>query len=74
MYVNVLAGSLIIRVALNAGLRRSSTGFALVVVGAVTVANVINFLLAATWIRVHSGVPVPRSFAPVPPAAPARAA
>jgi putative nucleotidyltransferase with HDIG domain len=58
MYVNVLVGSLIIRAALDAGLDRGSAAFALVVVGAITVANVINFVLAATWIRVHSGASI----------------
>jgi putative nucleotidyltransferase with HDIG domain len=71
MYVNVLAGSLIIRAAVDAGLSRSSAAFALVVVGAISVANVINFLLAATWIRVHTGAPLGyqlrRNFLPAVP-------
>jgi putative nucleotidyltransferase with HDIG domain len=58
MYVNVLIGSLIIRAALHAGLDRGSAAFALVVVGAISFANVINFVLAAIWIRVHSGTPI----------------
>jgi putative nucleotidyltransferase with HDIG domain len=71
MCVNVLIGSLIIRAALGAGLDRASAAFALVVVGAISVANVINFVLAATWIRAHSGASigtqVRRNFLPVLP-------
>jgi putative nucleotidyltransferase with HDIG domain len=71
MCVNVLIGSLIIRAALGAGLDRASAAFALVVVGAISVANVINFVLAATWIRVHSGASIGtqlrRNFLPVLP-------
>jgi putative nucleotidyltransferase with HDIG domain len=71
MYVNVLIGSLIIRAALDSGLDRGSAGFALVVVGAITVANVINFILAAIWIRVHSeisiGAQLRRNFFPALP-------
>jgi putative nucleotidyltransferase with HDIG domain len=71
MLVNVLVGALIIRGAVDGGLSRRSAGFALVVVGAITVANVINFLLAATWIRVMKGVPISeqfrRNFVPVLP-------
>jgi putative nucleotidyltransferase with HDIG domain len=71
MYVNVLVGSLIIRAALDAGLDRGSATFALVVVGAITVANVINFVLAATWIRFHSGasivIQLRRNFLPALP-------
>ena len=51
----VLVGSLIIQAAVNAGVHRGSAGFALVVVGALSVANVINFLLASIWLRVHTG-------------------
>jgi putative nucleotidyltransferase with HDIG domain len=58
MYVNVLIGGVLIRAALGAGLDRASAAFALVVVGAISVANVINFVLAATWIRVHSGTSI----------------
>jgi putative nucleotidyltransferase with HDIG domain len=58
MYVNVLVGSLAIRAAVDAGVSRPSASFALVVVGAISVANVINFVLAATWIRVHGGKPI----------------
>jgi putative nucleotidyltransferase with HDIG domain len=71
MYVNVLIGSLIIRAALDGGLDRGSAAFALVVVGAITVANVINFALAAIWIRVHQGtsigVQLRRNFLPALP-------
>ncbi len=58
MLVSVLVGSLIIQAAVNAGINRGSAGFALLVVGAVSVANVINFLLAAIWIRLHAGPPI----------------
>ena len=51
MYVNVLIGSLIIQAAVDAGVSRESAGFALVVVAAISFANVINFVLAAIWIR-----------------------
>ena len=58
MYVGVLIGSLIIQAAVDAGVSPESAGFALVVVGAISVANVINFVLAAIWIRVHAGAPI----------------
>ena len=58
MYINVLAGSLIIQEALNAGVSRGSGAFALIVVGAISVANLINFVLAALWIRLHGGDPI----------------
>ena len=58
MHVGVLIGSLIIEAAVDAGVRRGSAGFALVVVGAISVANVINFLLAAIWLRVQTGAPI----------------
>jgi putative nucleotidyltransferase with HDIG domain len=55
MYVDVLLGSLAIRAAVDAGVTRGSAGFALVVAVVVSLANLVNFLLAALWIRVHSG-------------------
>jgi putative nucleotidyltransferase with HDIG domain len=55
---SVLAGSLIIRGAADSGLARGSAGYALVVVGALCVANLINFVLAAIWIRARSGASV----------------
>jgi putative nucleotidyltransferase with HDIG domain len=58
MYVDVLLGSLAIRAAVDAGVSRGSASFALVVAVVVTAANVINFLLAAIWIRVNVGTPV----------------
>ena len=58
MYVGVLIGSLIIDGTVDAGLSQKSAGFALVVAGAISVANVINFVLAAIWIRVHTGAPI----------------
>jgi putative nucleotidyltransferase with HDIG domain len=71
MIVNVLLGALAIRVAENAGISRGSAAFALVVVAAISMANVINFLLAATWIRAHGGPPVSvqvrRNFVPALP-------
>jgi putative nucleotidyltransferase with HDIG domain len=60
MYAGVLVGSLIIRAAADAGLSRTSAGFALVVAGAISVANLINFVLAAIWLRAHGGAPVGR--------------
>jgi putative nucleotidyltransferase with HDIG domain len=51
MYVNVLVGSLVIRATLGAGLSRESAWFVVVVVVAIGIAAVINFLLAATWVR-----------------------
>lgn len=58
MSVSVLAGALIIRAAAEAGLHRGSAAFALVVFSAITAANLINFLLAAAWIRAHRRIPV----------------
>ena len=60
MCVYVLAGSLIIRAALNGGVARGSAAFALVVIGAITVANLINFVLAAAWFRVQTGTGIVR--------------
>src|SRR4051794_10712499 len=54
MYSGVLVGSLIIRAAAGQP-PHGGAGFALIVVAGVTVANVINFLLAAVWIRAHGG-------------------
>lgn len=58
MNIGVLIGSLIIQATVDAGVKPGSAGFALVVVGAISVANVINFLLAAIWLRVQTGVPI----------------
>ena len=58
MYVDVLLGSLAIRAAVDAGVARGSAAFALVVAVVVSAANVLNFLLAAIWIRVHVGTPM----------------
>lgn len=58
MYIYVLAGSLAIRVVEDSGVPRGGAVFALVVVATISLANVLNFLLAATWIRVQAGVPV----------------
>jgi putative nucleotidyltransferase with HDIG domain len=58
MYVNVLLGGLAIEAAVDAGVTRGSAAFALLVAVVVSVANVLNFLLAATWIRVHVGTPM----------------
>lgn len=58
MYVDVLLGSLAIRAGANVGIARGSAAFALVVVAAIGLANVVNFLLAAAWIRVHAGAPI----------------
>ncbi len=71
MYVGVLLGGLAIRWAVDAGVTRGSAAFALVVAVVVSAANVLNFLLAATWIRVHDGTPLGvqlrRSFIPTLP-------
>jgi putative nucleotidyltransferase with HDIG domain len=58
MYVDVLLGSLAIQAAVDAGVTRGSAAFALLVAVVVSAANVLNFLLAATWIRVHIGTPM----------------
>jgi putative nucleotidyltransferase with HDIG domain len=58
MNIGVLAGALVIRAAVEDGVTRGSATFALVVVVAISAANVINFLLAASWIAVHTGPPV----------------
>ena len=58
MNVGVLVGALVIRAAVQDGVARGSATFALVVVVAISAANVINFVLAASWIRVHAGTPV----------------
>ncbi|HET6865904.1 MAG TPA: HD domain-containing phosphohydrolase, partial [Solirubrobacteraceae bacterium] len=58
MYVNVLLGGLAIQAAVDAGVTRGSAAFGLVVAVVVSAANVLNFLLAATWIRVHDGTPM----------------
>jgi putative nucleotidyltransferase with HDIG domain len=55
MYVNVLIGGLIIRGAVDAGVSERNWGFALVVLGAISIAMVINFILAAIWIRANGG-------------------
>jgi putative nucleotidyltransferase with HDIG domain len=55
MYVNVLAGGLLIRSAISAGLTPGSAALALVVVAAISAANLINFVLAAIWISLHGG-------------------
>ena len=58
MYVYVLAG----RPGDPRGARRRRPArgavFALVVVATISLANVLNFLLAATWIRVQAGSPI----------------
>jgi putative nucleotidyltransferase with HDIG domain len=58
MYVYVLLGSLAIRWVQAGGVSRGSAVFALVVVATISAANVLNFLLAATWIRAHTGIAV----------------
>lgn len=58
MYIDVLLGSLAIRAAVEAGVNKGSAAFALVVAVVVSAANVLNFLLAAIWIRVHDGTPM----------------
>jgi putative nucleotidyltransferase with HDIG domain len=58
MYSYVLLGSLAIRTVRDAGVPRGGAVFALVVVATISLANVLNFLLAATWIRVQAGIPI----------------
>jgi putative nucleotidyltransferase with HDIG domain len=71
MYVDVLLGALAIRAAVHAGVSRGSAAFALLVAAVVSGSNVVNFVLAATWIRVHHGTPISvqlrRNFVPVLP-------
>jgi putative nucleotidyltransferase with HDIG domain len=55
MYVDIFLGALAIRAAVQAGVTRGSISFAFVVVGAISAATVINFLLAAIWIRASDG-------------------
>jgi putative nucleotidyltransferase with HDIG domain len=62
MLSGVLVGALAIRAAVHAGVSQGSAAFALTVVGAISLANLINFLLAAAWIRVHGGLPVRYQF------------
>jgi hypothetical protein len=58
MYIDVLLGSLAIQAAVDAGIARGSAAFALLVAVVVSAANVLNFLLAAIWIRFHVGTPL----------------
>ena len=71
MYVDVLLGALAIQAAVDGGVTRGSAAFALLVAVVVSGANVLNFLLAATWIRVHDGTPLSaqlrRNFIPALP-------
>lgn len=60
MYVYVLLGSLAIRAVQDGGVPRGGAAFALVVVATISLANVLNFLLAAAWIRVQAGIPIGR--------------
>jgi hypothetical protein len=62
MYVNVLIGGLLIEAAVDAGISRESAGYALIVVAAISVAMVINFLLAAVWIRAQVGMAISEQF------------
>jgi putative nucleotidyltransferase with HDIG domain len=58
MNAGVLLGAVAIRAAMDAGVKRGSVGFALVMVAGISVANVVNIILAAIWIRVHTGTTV----------------
>jgi putative nucleotidyltransferase with HDIG domain len=62
MYVDIMLGALAIRTAVDGGVSRGSISWALVVVGAITAATVINFLLAAIWIRAFDGGTVNEMF------------
>jgi putative nucleotidyltransferase with HDIG domain len=58
MYVYVLLGALAIRAVQDGGVPRGGAVFALVVVATISLANLVNFLLAAIWIRVQAGIPI----------------
>lgn len=60
MYIYVLLGGLAIRAVRDGGVSRGGAWFALAVVATISLANVLNFLLAATWIRVQAGIPIGR--------------
>ena len=62
MYIDVLLGALAIQAAVDAGVARGSAEFALIVAVVVSAANVLNFLLAAAWFRVHVGTPMAVQF------------
>ena len=70
MYIDVLLGSLAIQLPSMRAWHGGSAAFALVVAVVVSVANVINFVLAAIWIRVRLGTPMawhPRELRPGSP-------
>jgi putative nucleotidyltransferase with HDIG domain len=58
MNAGVLLGAVAIRAAMDGGVKRGSVGFALVMVAGISLANVVNIILAAIWIRVHTDTPV----------------
>ncbi len=58
MIVYVLLGGLVIRLVREGGVDRGSAVFALVVVATISAANLLNFVLAATWIRAHTGIAI----------------
>ncbi len=58
MNAGVLLGAVAIRAAMDGGVKRGSVGFALVMVAGISLANVVNIILAAIWIRVQTGTPV----------------
>jgi putative nucleotidyltransferase with HDIG domain len=58
MMVYVLLGGLVIRLVRDGGVSRGSAVFALVVVATISAANLLNFVLAATWIRAHTGIAI----------------
>ena len=62
MYVDILLGALAIRAAVDAGVTRGSINYALVVVGAISAANIINFVLAAIWFWAFDGGSVVEMF------------
>ena len=43
---------------MDAGVKRGNIGFALVMVAAISLANLVNIILAAIWIRAQTGTPV----------------
>jgi putative nucleotidyltransferase with HDIG domain len=58
MNAGVLLGAVAIRAAMDAGVKRGSVGFALLMVAGISVANAINIILAAIWIRVQTGTAI----------------
>jgi putative nucleotidyltransferase with HDIG domain len=60
--VAVLAGALVIRGAIDAGISRNSPEFGAVVFGALAVTVLVNFTLAAAYFRIVNGIPVGKQY------------